>query len=150
MCRPPKEPERNLRTPQRRGRDWEQESGGQLRLQKHFEPLSEQLRTSDGPVKSSLRKIASEVNTALVWIRRLSAWRTRQARLLVVDFPAASLRNVAQDQSGVRENSRFPGNGYGCFKTRKKSLARRPAAGKGIVGKLVIMVARLTREIRWF
>lgn len=45
---------------------------GSVCLQEHFEQPSEQLQRSDGPVKSSLRKITSEVNTALVLIKWLS------------------------------------------------------------------------------
>lgn len=62
-------------------------------------------------MKSSLRKITSEVNTALVLIKWLSvlavenscsfAVKNHRARLLVADFPAASLWDVARDQSVV-------------------------------------------------
>lgn len=143
-------------------------AAGSVCLQEHFEQPSEQLQRNDGPVKSSLRKITSEVNTALVLIKWLSvlavenlcsfAVKNHQARLLVADFPAASLWDVAQDQSvvafrkGEEKQVRWQWLRPVHVEERKKrkKLARGPAAGIGLVGKLIIMVGRLTSEILWF
>lgn len=94
------DPQWHLWTSQCRGHDWMHESGGQLGLQKHFEQLCEQLRTSDGPVKSSLRKIASEVNTALVLIKCLSA--------LVVEKLCSSAVKITRPDSWLQIFLRFP------------------------------------------
>lgn len=65
-----------------------------------------------------------------------------------------NLWDVAICSGFSEEKSRFAGNGYGQFalkkEKKKKKLARGPAAGTGLVGKLIIMVGRLTREILWF
>lgn len=84
--------------------------------------------------------------------------KNHQARLLVADFPAASLWDVAQGQSvvafrrGEEKQVRWQWLWPVHVKERKKKkkLARGPAVGIGLVGKLIIMVGRLTSEILWF
>lgn len=69
-------------------------AAGSVCLQEHFEQPSEQLQRSDGPVKSSLRKITSEVNTALVLIKWLSVLAVENLCSFAVKItrPDSSLR----------------------------------------------------------
>lgn len=69
-------------------------AAGSACLQEDVEQPSEQLRRSDGPVKSSLRKIRSEANTALVLIKWLSALAVENLCSLAVKItrPDSSLR----------------------------------------------------------
>lgn len=99
-----KEPEPHLRTSQRTDPTPKVRAVGSGGLQKDFEQLSEQLPRSDGAVKSRLRKIASEGNTALVLIKRLSALADENLCSFAVKItrPDSSLRIFLRPSCGTR------------------------------------------------